>query len=36
VAYVVGLNSKTAFYRAFDKATGRTPQKYRDEMLVNS
>jgi AraC-like DNA-binding protein len=35
VAYVVGLNSKTAFYRAFDKATGMTPQKY-DEMLVNS
>jgi AraC-like DNA-binding protein len=33
VADGVGFNSKSSFYRAFTQATGKTPHKYRRDML---
>jgi AraC-like DNA-binding protein len=33
VSYEVGFNSKSSFYDAFLKCTGKTPQKYRQDIL---
>ncbi len=34
IAYAVGFNSKSSFYDAFSRFTGKTPQKYRRDNLT--
>lgn len=36
IAYAVGFNSKSSFYDAFSRFTGKTPQKYRKDNLAGS